>query len=295
MSSPESPGGPYPPKPRDTDLDVYGLTHPGLVRKHNEDHFILGSLHQRLNVISTSLTEPERLPLNGDRLAMLAVVADGVGGGRKGEEASRTALEAITAYIADSTRAFYLADARSEDFAQILQDAAIRVHERVQALAAENPERRGMATTMTLYLGVWPWIYLLQVGDSRYYIFHDDTLTQISRDQTMAQELVDQGVMKRTDAFNSRWANVLSSSIGGQQNAPVVTRLQQELDNVHLMCSDGLTKHVSDERIAERLRTMTSARQVCEALLQDALDGGGSDNITIIVGRSVRREAGPAA
>lgn len=60
MSSPESPGGPYPPKPRDTDLDVYGLTHPGLVRKHNEDHFILGSLHQRLNVISTSLTEPER-------------------------------------------------------------------------------------------------------------------------------------------------------------------------------------------------------------------------------------------
>lgn len=289
MPASANPGSPIPPKPRDADLDVHGLTHPGLVRSHNEDHFILGALHQRLNVISTSLTELERLPLNGDRLAMLAVVADGVGGGRKGEEASRTALEAITAYIADSTRAFYLADARGEDFAQILQDAAIRVHEQVQAAAAENPERRGMATTMTLYLGVWPWIYLVQVGDSRYYIFHDNTLTQISRDQTMAQELVDQGVMKRTDAFSSRWANVLSSSIGGQQNAPVVTRLQQAVDNVHLMCSDGLTKHVSDERIAERLRTMTSAKQVCEALLQDALDGGGTDNITIIVGRAVRQ------
>ncbi len=56
------------------------------------------------------------------------------------------------------------------------------------------------------------------------------------------------------------------------------------------MCSDGLTKHVSDERIAERLATMQSSRQVCEQLLQDALDGGGTDNITIIVGRLVRND-----
>jgi protein phosphatase len=67
----------------------------------------------------------------------------------------------------------------------------------------------------------------------------------------------------------------------------VVTRLQAEWGNVHLLCSDGLTKHVSDERIAERIASMTSAKQVCEQLVQDALDGGGSDNITIIVGRQV--------
>jgi protein phosphatase len=67
----------------------------------------------------------------------------------------------------------------------------------------------------------------------------------------------------------------------------VVTRLRADWQNVHLLCSDGLTKHVGDARIAEVLGAMTSARQACEQLLQDALDGGGTDNVTIIVGRTV--------
>lgn len=288
-------GSTPPPKPRDDELDVFGLTHAGKVRPANEDHFLMGSLHQSLKVLSTSISAPERLSLDGGRLAYLAMIADGVGGGRKGEEASRMALEEITAYIADSTRVFYQGNAQGEDFTQILQDAASRVHERVQALAAEDPERRGMATTLTLYLGVWPWIYLLQVGDSRYYLYHHGELTQVTRDQTMAQELVDQGVLKRTDAFNTRWANVLSSSIGGKQTAPVVTRLQQRPGNVHLMCSDGLTKHVSDERIAQVLGSMSSAQQAAETLLQEALDAGGTDNVTIIVGRVKAAESATAS
>jgi protein phosphatase len=105
----------------------------------------------------------------------------------------------------------------------------------------------------------------------------------------MAQELVDQGVLTQSDAENSHWAHVLSSAIGGAQAAPVVTRLDQAWTGVGLLCSDGLTKHVSDEQIAERLRTMTSAKQVCNDLLQDALDDGGTDNITIVVGRVVGR------
>jgi len=100
--------------------------------------------------------------------------------------------------------------------------------------------------------------------------------------------------MTRSVAFASRWANILSSAIGGQQTAPVVTRIASDWENIHLICTDGLTKHVDDARIAERLRTMTSSRQACEALLQDALDGGGSDNITIIVGRAVPRDEAEA-
>jgi serine/threonine protein phosphatase PrpC len=83
---------------------------------------------------------------------------------------------------------------------------------------------------------------------------------------------------------------VLSSAIGGEEAAPVITQFDQSWDQVGLLCSDGLTKHVSDGRIAERLRTMTSAKQVCETLLQDALDAGGSDNITIVVGRLVPKD-----
>jgi len=82
----------------------------------------------------------------------------------------------------------------------------------------------------------------------------------------------------------------LSSSIGGRQTAPVVTGFDMTWGHVVLLSSDGLTNDVSDKRIRERLRPMTSARQACEDLLQEALEGGGSDNITIIVGRALQSE-----
>ena len=103
--------------------------------------------------------------------------------------------------------------------------------------------------------------------------------------------LVDDDVFSRTEASKSPLSDVLSSAIGGSETTPVVTGLDQDWNYVHLLCSDGLTKHVSDELIAERLRSMTSAKQACEDLLQDALDDGGSDNITVIVARAVKNEA----
>jgi serine/threonine protein phosphatase PrpC len=278
-------------RPRDEELDVWGLTHPGKVRATNEDHFLLGSLHKHLEIMATSLPESAQLRARGERLGFLAMIADGVGGNLAGEEASRVALEEVTEYVTQSTLCYYQSDAQSDEFVDVLQKAAMRSHERVLELASADEDLRGMATTLTLWIGVWPWAYLLQVGDSRYYLYRGGVLTQVSRDQTIAQELVDQGVMTRSVALASRLANVLSSAIGGQQTAPVVTRLTAGWENVHLLCSDGLTKHVSDARIAERLGAMTSAREVCEELLQDALDGGGTDNITIIVGRAVAKDA----
>lgn len=278
-------------KPRDDEIDVWGVTHPGKVRETNEDHFLLGSLHKRLDIRATSLPVDEQLRACDERLGFLAMVADGVGGHVAGEEASRMVLEEVSLYLTHSTATYYQSDAQSESFVELLQEAAMRSHERLLERAEANTELQGMATTLTLYMGVWPWVYLLQVGDSRYYNYRNGALTQVTRDQTVAQELVDQGIMTAPVAFNSRWAHVLSSAIGGKQTAPVVKRLRNEWGMIHLMCSDGLTKHVSDERIAERLGSMTSAREACENLLQDALDGGGTDNITIIVGRPIIREA----
>ena len=147
-----------------------------------------------------------------------------------------------------------------------------------------------MATTLTLYLGVWPRAYLLQVGDSRCYLLRDGELTQITRDQTMAQEMVDLGVMKPEQVAGTRLEHTLTSSIGGSHTRPTVSRFDMNWGHVLLLCSDGLTRHVSDDRIREVLRSMSSAKQACETLLQDALTGGGSDNVTIVVGRAVRRD-----
>jgi serine/threonine protein phosphatase PrpC len=273
-------------RPPEDEIDVYGLTHPGKIRPTNQDHFLVGSLRKQMDVQLTSL--PDVGPLVGqvERLAFLAMVADGVGGGPKGEEASRLAVEMVTQYVVHSMRCYYTTDATDEvAFSRSLMEAAMRSHMDLAEQGARDPSRRGMATTLTLWISVWPRAYLLQVGDSRCYLLRRGELRQISRDQTMAQDLVDQGILTRTDAYQTRWANVLASAIGGHEAAPIVTRLDPAWGDIGLLCSDGLTKHVPDARIRERLLAMTSARHGCEMLLEDALAGGGTDNITIVVGR----------
>lgn len=294
MPAPDSTAAPTVPdrKPRDEEIDAHGVTHPGKVRRDNQDHFLLCHLRKQLVVRLSSLPEADHLVADSERLASLAMVADGVGGAAKGEEASRLALAAVTQYVSRSMRCYYAAtSADDQEFYDALQEAARQCHDELLRRGEENPDGRGMATTLTLYLGVWPRAYLLQVGDSRCYLLRHGELTQITRDQTMAQEMVDLGVMKAEDAAGSRLAHTLTSAIGGRQTDPTVTRLDMTWGHVLLLCSDGLTRHVSDDRIRDVLRSMTSARQACEDLLQEALEGGGSDNITVVVGRALPREA----
>jgi protein phosphatase len=280
-------------KPREDEIDAFGVTHQGKVRRDNQDHFLLCSLRKQLVVRSTSIPDADDLLASNERLASLAMVADGVGGAAQGETASRTALAAVTRYVARSMRCYYGAESDEDDQAlyQALQDGAQECHAEILRRAEADPGYRGMATTLTLYLGVWPRAYLLQVGDSRCYLLRGDQLTQITRDQTMAQEMVDLGIMKPEDAAGTRLAHTLSSAIGGHQNDPKITRVTMDWGHVLLLCSDGLTRHVSDADIREVLRSMTSCQQAGERLLQAALDGGGSDNITIVVGRVTPREA----
>jgi protein phosphatase len=289
MTLPQVHAPPYPDrKPRDDEMDIFGLTHPGKVRTENQDQFLVCSLRKEAVVHQTSLPDTSNLTAGSERVALLMMVADGVGGGQSGAEASRIALEAVTRYVGGCMACYYAAaTADDSDFFDALQKAALQSHEEILRRAQEGPEYRGMATTLTLYLGHWPRAHLLQVGDSRCYLLRGDELVQISRDQTMAQELIDMGVMRPADVAGTRLEHTLSSSIGGRQTAPVVTRFELTWDTVVLLCSDGLTRHVSDERIAEVLRGTRSSQDACEKLLQDALAGGGSDNITAVVRRAM--------
>lgn len=275
-------------RPREEEIDAHGVTHPGKVRRENQDHFLLCSLRRQVAVRASSIPEADALLSASERVASLAMVADGVGGAARGETASRVALTAVTQYVTRSMRCYYGADG-DQEFHDALKDAARRSHEELLRRGEEDPDYHGMATTLTLYLGVWPRAYLLQVGDSRCYLLRQGELTQITRDQTMAQEMMDLGVLKKADVAGTRFEHTLTSSIGGQQSQPTVSRIDMTWGNVILLCSDGLTRHVSDARIRDVLRSMTSARQACETLLQEALDGGGTDNITIVVGRAVQR------
>jgi protein phosphatase len=282
-------------KPRDNELDLFGLTHPGKVRRENQDHFLLCTIHPQAVIHATSLPDPDALPLRGERLATVLLVADGVGGTSAGGEASQLAVEAIMGYVTSTLRCYHLAGAGDdEEFFEALRTAVGEADAVVRDEAAGRKEAgresKTMATTLTLAIAVWPWLYVVQVGDSRCYYFWDGALRQVTRDQTMAQDLVDRGALSPDHLASSPFSNVLASAIGGPEPVPEVTRLDiRHRGCVVLLCSDGLTKHVTDAEIAAQLGAMQSAEQVCRSLLDLALERGGSDNITILVGRAPLR------
>ena len=278
-------------KPRDDELDLFGMTHQGLVRRENQDHFLIGTLHRELAVHGTSLSAINPLLLRGERFATFAVVADGVGGIIGGAAASKRAVETIANYVQFTLRCFAAADPHHEQpFIEALRGAAVDADAAVRALRTDDADQRGggggPATTLTMAIGVWPRAYVLQVGDSRCYLYGDGALRRLTRDQTAAQDLVDGGELTPAEAAHSPLQHMLTSAIGGRVAAPVVTAVDLRRESILLLCSDGLTRHVNDTELAECLGAIGSAEQTCRELLQMALDRGGHDNITILIGRA---------
>lgn len=278
-------------KPSDEEIDVFGVTHQGKVRSNNNDHFLYCSLRKHIELLGTSLPEPNRLPQSGERLAYLGLVADGVGGGSAGEVASRIATEALYEYVAHSLRCYYTADPQHETgFLATLHRGVMLAHDRVSEAAAEEGTPGRMATTMSLVIMVWPRAYVVQVGDSRCYRLRQGTIEMITRDQTVAEAMHEAGALTTTEAARSPMKHVLTSALGGSEDSkanPVTSVFDVDWGDVMLLCSDGLTGHVSDEEIAEVLGRNESAEAKCRTLLDEALDRGGSDNITILVGQTV--------
>ncbi len=273
-------------KPLDEEIDVFGITNAGKVRKNNEDHYLICSLEKHMKVHSTSLKDLSHLPLKQDRLAYLLLVADGAGGHAAGEEASRLTLETAARYMTYSMQCYYTADAKQEDtFLKDMNSAILECHSMVLKDAKQHPDWRGMAATLTLFMSIWPRAYVVQIGDSRCYQLREGVLRQITKDQTIAQHMVDEGLLEPDTAGHSRWSNVLSSAIGGADAMPVTTKIDMQWGDVIMLCSDGLSKHVSDEEIRKFLNQPTSSEEICKSLVNDALEKGGTDNITVVIGR----------
>src|SRR4030095_10705000 len=275
-------------RPRDDELDLFGLTHPGRARRENQAHFLLCTVPPQLIIHGTSLSETDGLALRGQRLATIMLVADGVGGSAAGRRASQIETEAGTQDVANALRNYHTVGSASEhEFTEALRRAAIEAHDVVRAEAVAELGGRQMATTLSLGIAVWPWLYVLQVGDSRCYVYQDGVLRQVTKDQTVAQGLADEGVLKPEQVKSSPLKHVLASAICASAAVPEVSGVNiAQRGTVILVCTDGLTKHVSDDEIAQCFAAMESSEQVCQQLLDLALERGGSDNITLVVGRA---------
>ena len=269
------------------EADCFGLTDRGKVRKVNQDQFLIATMHKLMEIQQTSLPHQTREHLTSGAMARLILVADGVGGSAAGEEASGLALESVASYVTTSMQCFYkMEKGPDSDLMSALETSVRNSHQMVQSAAAANPAYRGMATTLTVVHVLWPRAYIVQVGDSRCYLFRDAEVTQLTRDQTLAQGLVDEGVMSADTAEHSPLSNVLSSAVG-KEITPATSKVELESEDILLLCSDGLTKHLTDEQIREFLADGDSAETTCRSLVTAALDGGGTDNVTVVVCRFV--------
>jgi protein phosphatase len=268
-------------------LESFGLSHVGRVREGNEDHFVIASLQRSLEIRQTNLDERALLdPLCGPK-AYIFAVADGVGGLDGGRLASGITLQTIVEYLSETIGSYHAVRSGQEHaFLDPLGHAVQRAHDKL--LSTFGLPQGGPSTTLTIALVVWPQVFIVHVGDSRAYHLRDGTLHRVTRDQTMGAYLMDERAMSEQQVEAAGFNNVLSSAIGAQDMTPAVGRLELKQGDVLLLCTDGLTKHVTEEQIARVLARASNAEAGCRELVELALDGGGKDNVTVVVASTLR-------
>jgi protein phosphatase len=275
-------------------VDACGLTDIGLRRKVNEDQFVIMTLSRAAEVRQTSVADPGAFQVLQRPEGWLFVVADGVGGQWGGELASQTAVTALVRYLSEVAGCFSNLDTDKEHrFLEQLEAAVHTAHRRIaeeHGDAAAGPHGEpGPATTLTMALMVWPRAYLVHVGDSRAFYLRKGRLRQLTRDQTTGEFMMDSGAWTEEQARKSPMGGALASALGGTEMTPAVGLVDLEPGDTLMLCTDGLTRYVTDERIAEMMGRAGAAESACRELVDAALAGGGHDNITVVVARMVEQ------
>lgn len=262
--------------PPDIKITAFGKTDVGLVREHNEDCFLIADVTagKRLSEASGALAFPV-----GPRGALL-LVCDGMGGAAAGEVASRMAVDSISAALSST-------DPLPRDaFARRLRASIEEANDKIFAQSRDNQSERGMGTTCTAVALVDGTLLVGQIGDSRCYVLRSGRLTQVTKDQSLAWQLIEAGAMTVEEAKAFEHANIILQALGVQERVDVaLSQVPLRRGDVVLVSSDGLHGPVSDDEIAQILAATADPQVACERLVARALDREGPDNITVVVGR----------
>jgi serine/threonine protein phosphatase PrpC len=267
-----------------------GLSDRGRVRPSNEDQFLIAELNRSLLVEQTTLAVDDQTRLVGQATAKLLVVADGMGGHAHGNRASSLAVQTITAYALRTAHCLFAPDDESDETLREQLSRALLSCQRVLDKEAKNtPSLQNMGTTLTMGCIIWPSLYVVHAGDSRCYLMRDEKLHQLTRDHTAAQQMVDDGVLEQERVGNTPFGHVLSNAIIAREDGspvqPEVSRTALRAGDAVLLCSDGLIAHVPERQMTAVLTSTPSPAEACERLVSIANEGGGSDNITVVIGR----------
>lgn len=269
-----------PSSPRDIIVHVFGRTDVGRTREHNEDCFVVADL----TTMNATLQPEVREHRPGNR-GTLFMVADGMGGAAAGEVASQMATEVVLEELDTWWRRSESTDA--DTFAGALRKAVEAANTRIHRYAVEHPENRGMGTTTTIAGILGATLYLCQVGDSRGYLVRQGVATQITKDQSLVQRLIDAGELTAEEAEVSERRNIILQALGPEAQVKVdLTTQPLRRGDTLVLCSDGMSGQM---RTADIARIVTEKApdlmETCKALIDLANENGGPDNITVIAAR----------
>jgi serine/threonine protein phosphatase PrpC len=262
--------------PPDIRITAFGKTDVGLIREHNEDNLLIADVSNgvRLNEPGDPLTVPL-----GPKGALF-LVCDGMGGAAAGEVASQMAVEAITSTLEAA------APLDRDPFARRLRHAIEDANDRIFAQSRDNQSERGMGTTCTAVALVDHTLVVGQIGDSRCYVMRGGRLAQVTKDQSLAWQLMEAGAMTAEEAKGFEHANIILQALGVQERVEVVmSQVDLRRGDIILVSSDGLHGPVTDEEILQILQEEPDLKKACDRLVTRALEREGPDNITVVVAR----------
>jgi len=256
------------------------------VRPSNQDHFLIAEMARTMWVHRSSVPQPEAL--YGSHRAHVLLVADGMGGHNAGEMASALTVATMETFILNVLHRFSnLRASEEEAVAEEFQEALHQARSRLVEECVHHPEFAGMGTTLTMaFSSDWK-LFVVHAGDSRCYLFRAGKLQQLTNDHTVVGELVRRGSLRPEAASHHAYRHVVTNAVGGfASNMHVeIHKMDLQPKDVVLLCTDGLTEMLSEERMTEILQAEIDPEIVCDRLVSEANDNGGRDNVTVVVGR----------
>lgn len=260
---------------RSLQVTLFGKTDVGQIREHNEDNFVVADLSSASRLLTS-----ENYQTDVGGRGMLLGVCDGMGGAAAGEVASKLAVDLIFASM--STASVENPDDLAYGLVQAVEAAGKKIYQE----ARSDRSRRGMGTTSTIAALMNERLFLGQVGDSRAYILRGERLVQVTRDQSLVNQLIEAGQLTEEEAETFEHNNIILQALGTAETVQVdLTSVELKQGDWLMLCSDGLSGMVKDAEIKSILLAARDPKTACDNLVERANAAGGHDNITVVVAK----------
>jgi protein phosphatase len=273
-------------------VEIHATSHVGRVRRGNEDNYLLLNI-SRSRAWTSEQSEGEFViesqSFDVDENGVVLAVSDGMGGALAGEVASKMAVESVSEKLLsdEDTDATLTPESVQYSLISKLYNATVYANYLVHQQGRTDPQFQGMGATFT-GVGVTPeGVDVIQVGDSRAYLVRNGKIYQITKDQSLVQQLIDAQQISAEEAETHTLKNVILQALGAQNEIyPVSARLAPCQNDVLLLCSDGLSNKVSAANMQKHVvENLEQLEQACAELVKEANENGGEDNITVILAK----------